>query len=268
MIEFTSRGLYNVPDAARLLHVSQPTILRWAFGYRRKGVAYQPITSTEVPPLVAGRRAITFLDLIQLLSTREFLKAGAPWRMIRESYDRAKVSLGTPYPFAQDHWFADQAGIYHRGVDEDEHGPLTEMSSSGLQATLQEALKQYLTQIDFEAEGQARRWFPLGRSQPIAKSTPSAAFTRPLPVPQTAKCSGPSPPRRAINVSVVDEGAPVVLSPVSCLKPRDGLLGSGPTSHGARSSGNVGLGGNSLLFYLRKRAHRRTFSCPGRTRLP
>ena len=44
---------------------------------------------------------------------------------------------------------------------------LIEMSSGALQGAIREALALYLRRMDFDADGLAERWYPLGRERPV-----------------------------------------------------------------------------------------------------
>ena len=173
MKEFISRGLYNVPDASRLLCLKRDAIIRWAFGYNRGGRSYGGITTPEVPDL-HGRHALTFRELVQLMSVREFLRAGVKWPKIRLAYDQGCQRFGTLYPFARANWFADPGGIYYGEGDN-----LIEMSSGALQGAIKEALALYLRRMDFDADGLAERWYPLGRERPVVLD-PAISFGAPV----------------------------------------------------------------------------------------
>ena len=173
MKEFICRGLYNVPDASRLLRLKRDTIVRWTFGYNRGGRSYSGITTPEVPDL-HGRHALTFRELVQLMSVREFLKVRVKWPKIRLAYDQGCQRFGTLYPFARKHWFADPGGIYYGEGDD-----LIEMSSAALQGAIKEALSPYLHRMDFDADGLAERWYPLGRERPVVLD-PAISFGAPV----------------------------------------------------------------------------------------
>ena len=173
MKEFISRGLYNVPDASRLLRLKRDAIIRWTFGYNRGGRSYRGITTPEVPDL-HGRHALTFRELVQLMSVREFLRAGVKWQKIRLAYDQGCQRFGTPYPFAREHWFADPGGIYYGEGDN-----LIEMSSEALQGAIREALARYLRRMDFDADGLAEKWYPIGRERPVVLD-PAISFGAPV----------------------------------------------------------------------------------------
>ena len=173
MKEFISRGLYSVSDASRILSLKRNTIIRWTFGYNRRGKHYDGVTHAEVPDL-QGRHALTFRELVQLLSVREFLKAGAKWPQIHSAYLNGCEKFGTTYPFARKHWFADPGGIYY-GSDED----LIEMSSAALQGAMKKTLALYLHRMDFDTDGLAERWYPLGRRRAVVLD-PAISFGAPV----------------------------------------------------------------------------------------
>lgn len=173
MKEFISRGLYSVPDASRILSLNYAAIVRWTFGYNRRGKHYKGVTHADVPDL-QGRHALTFRELVQLLSVREFLKAGAKWHQIHSAYQNGCERFRTRYPFARKHWFADPGGIYY-GSGED----LIEMSSDALQGAMKKTLALYLRSMDFDADGLAERWYPLGRARSVVLD-PAISFGAPV----------------------------------------------------------------------------------------
>ena len=173
MKEFISRGLYNVPDASRILSLKSDAIIRWAFGYNRRGRFYEGITDAEVPK-IGNRNALTFRELIQLLSVKEFRDLGVRWPMIRRAYAHGCRRFRTVYPFARKHWFADPGGIYY-GEDD----VLTEMSSEGLQGAMKKALEGYLKRMEFDDEGLVTRWYPLDDSDEVVLD-PRISFGAPI----------------------------------------------------------------------------------------
>lgn len=172
--EFVRRGIYSFPDAARLLRERRDTIQRWALGYKRAGVKYSAVIDIHLPE-IGGRHAVTFLELVELLTVREFRKAKCSWNKIRATFEYVAKANETEYPFALERWFADQAGIYYPAEDGDS---LVEASGGG-QVAMKAALLPYLRQLDFDFEGMARRWYPLGKSEPVVID-PEVAFGAPV----------------------------------------------------------------------------------------
>lgn len=174
MREFVDGGVYTLPEAARLLRSQRATVQRWAFGYRRGGKSYPPVIDAHLPD-VDGRHAVTFLELVELFTIREFRSVKVPWHKIRATFDYLSGALETRHPFALKRWFVDKAGIYYQV---EAGGPFIEASGDG-QLAIKAALTPYLRQLEFDLEGIARRWFPLGKEAPVVID-PGIAFGAPV----------------------------------------------------------------------------------------
>lgn len=169
-----AKGVYGVPLAARILAEEPRTVKRWAFGYTRRGTAQKPVIDTFLPTL-DGTRALSFLELVELFTVREFRRVGCSWHRIRQTFEHNKEALGTPYPFAYRRWLADPAGIYYQ---DDDDSPLVEASGGG-QVAMKHALDMYLQRLDFGLDNLAARWFPLGKHRPVVID-PEVAFGAPV----------------------------------------------------------------------------------------
>lgn len=167
-----------MPVAAHLLHEDPETVRRWAFGYRRRGKKYDPAISTELSP-IAGKEALTFLELVELMFLQALLQTGLSWPKVREaSRVAAQLLKDEPHPFATKRWFVDPAAIYLKlGVDHDE-GILVEVAGYA-QVAMEPVLHPYLTQLDFDMNGLAQRWFPLGFATPVVLD-PQRSFGMPI----------------------------------------------------------------------------------------
>src|SRR3954453_8607741 len=77
-------GVYMVPVAARLLQERSATVERWAFGYQRRGKDYRAAITTDIPP-IGDSRAITFLELVELMFIQALLETGLSWPKVREA---------------------------------------------------------------------------------------------------------------------------------------------------------------------------------------
>jgi uncharacterized protein (DUF433 family) len=166
VIEFARTGLYTLPDAGRLLSEDSRTLRRWAFGYTRSGVLYEPPIRTRIP-VRSGVQLVTFLELVELMFIQRFLRAGVSWNKVRKaSLTAARLLHGEAHPFAMKKWFVDPAGIYLKLVRQHGEHVLVEVVGDA-QVAMSEALEPYLQQIDFDVSGLAQKWYPLGFDNPI-----------------------------------------------------------------------------------------------------
>jgi len=159
-------GIYTPRDAAALLHEDVRTVRRWAFGYTRTRssgpVVHPPVIRTELPE-VEGQRALTFLELVELLYVRAFHRAGASMRAIREAARVATRLYGSEHPFALREVYVDPDRVFYGAVRErDGSEGLVELRGHG-QHAIPLLVGPYLEQLDFDAHDVAERWWPIGR---------------------------------------------------------------------------------------------------------
>jgi uncharacterized protein (DUF433 family) len=178
--ELDSSGLYTVPLAARLLQETPATVQRWAFGYRRRGVDYAPAISTDIPEIDEAR-ALTFLELVELMFIQGLLSSGLSWTKVREaSRVAARLLRNERHPFAAKRWFADAAAVYLRLGQEHGEELLIEVAGDA-QVAMAAVLRDYLHELDFDMKGIAERWFPMGRTAPVVLD-PRRSFGSPITV--------------------------------------------------------------------------------------
>ncbi len=114
---FLNRGIYGLPEAARLTKVSKGRIRRWLKGYdyhvgkkrRHSDAVWQgDLKSPD------GKIAISFLDLIEIRFVEEYLKAGVSWNTMRKVRSKAREELGTEHPFCTNRFVTDGKKILLR----------------------------------------------------------------------------------------------------------------------------------------------------------
>ena len=159
------KGIYTVSRVTQLLqlestHVNSPGIHRWAFGYIRGGVYYDPAINTEAADRPEAERTLTFLEMVELMHIAGLLEAGKSWDKVRKAARVARRILkDDPHPFARYKWFADAASLYMELGKQHAEPVLLEMAGDA-QVVFQPFLERYLKQIEFDDEGLARLWSP------------------------------------------------------------------------------------------------------------
>jgi uncharacterized protein (DUF433 family) len=175
-------GIYTAGDAAALLREDTRTVRRWAFGYprsRRSGrIEHPPLIRTELPP-VEGQRALTFVELVELLYVRAFHELGVSWSAIREAARVAASLFASPHPFALRQVYLDPESVLYGAVTEpDGTEALIQLRGHGQQAFPQ-VVKPYLDQLEFGVDDLASRWWPMGRPGGVLVD-PRVAFGSPI----------------------------------------------------------------------------------------
>jgi uncharacterized protein (DUF433 family) len=174
-------GLYTPKDAATLLHEQPSTIRRWAFGYERNRavgkVSHPPLIQTDLPE-VEGQRALTFVELVELLYIRAFLRAGVSWKTVKEAANAAARMFDTAHPFALRQLYVDPKAVYAALEEGDGRETLIQLVGHG-QHAMPSVLKPYLDELEFDINDVANRWWPLRRTGGIVID-PRFSFGAPI----------------------------------------------------------------------------------------
>lgn len=175
-------GIYMPREAAALLHEDAATVRRWAFGYTRVRPAgrvhHAPLIRTELPEM-EGERALTFVELVELLYIRAFNRAGASWKTIREAAGVAARLYAAEHPFALRQLYLDPDGFLYGAMREaDDSEAFVQLRGHG-QHAFPQLIRPYLEQLEFDAHDLASRWRPLGAGGGVMVD-PAHAFGAPV----------------------------------------------------------------------------------------
>ncbi len=159
-------GLYTVPEAARLTHVSVGKVRRWLKGYhfksgkaiRHSGAVWQG----EIPPL-DNKLALSFRDLLELRFVDAFIRAGVSWRTMRRAHAKAQSGLNTTHPFCSNRIFTDGRNILLRQAEEDSDQALVNLATD--QREFSRIVEPFRKELEFS--GSDIVWWPLGRERQI-----------------------------------------------------------------------------------------------------
>jgi uncharacterized protein (DUF433 family) len=121
------------------------------------------VLKPDLPP-IDGRRALSFLDLIDLLVVGRFREAGVPLQSVRKAYSWLARVLETDHPFAHARLSTDGQRVFMQMIeagrsagDATEADRLIEAVSG--QSAMPEVLRPYLTRVEYGAITQrAARW--------------------------------------------------------------------------------------------------------------
>lgn len=163
-------GIYTVSEAARLLQVPSRTLKRWAEGYvyvrngdqRRSG----PLLDREN----AEPGLLTFYDLVELFFVKEFRKDNqVELPHIRAAAARLRERWQTPYPFALKRIVELNRQLVEEATSETVLG----------QQRIFEFGRQFFRNVDFDEDGLAMAWHPLGKDKLIVVD-PQRSFGAPI----------------------------------------------------------------------------------------
>lgn len=136
-------GIYDVPEAARLVRVDPETAARWVSMWK------------EQPPLVRLVRPgqLTFLDLISLHVVAELRRRHVPRDQIAGGIQHLVDRLGTRHPLAHRDLATAGASFFAR-LDE------WVDAGKGGQGAFEDVVLPLLRPIEYGTEGLAERWRP------------------------------------------------------------------------------------------------------------
>ncbi|MDL2354641.1 MAG: DUF433 domain-containing protein [Pseudomonadota bacterium] len=177
-MDLTRIGLYTLKEAHRLTGAKPREVSRWLFGYQFKDGASDPLWRTQLADVEAGQKFIGFRDLLELRIVKAFIEHKVSLRVIRAAIDSAKDIFSTEYPFTANRFLTDGKSIFYEALHSHGEVELTDLVKR--QVVFEHIIRPELyAGIEFTASGQAKRWFPLKRSNVIVLD-PEIAFGKPI----------------------------------------------------------------------------------------
>ncbi|HVL39489.1 MAG TPA: hypothetical protein VM328_08885 [Fimbriimonadaceae bacterium] len=163
------QGIYTRAEASRLLKMPPDMVKRWTQGYTKlRGEDYRSVGPVIAQPPSSGG-LLSFLDLIELFSVREFKQAGMQLPKIREAHEVLREQFQTPYPFATQRFATDGKQILDTRNLED---PLTRQRAF-------EFVREFFRNIRFGPDDLSDLWWPLGPDHLIVVD-PKRSFGAPI----------------------------------------------------------------------------------------
>ena len=168
------RGVYLIPDAVRILRIPAGSLRSWVNGHNYKESSRFP--AGEMESVGTGRdRHFGFLTLVELYLVAQLRRRGVSMSTIRSARDELATRLETTYPFASGGLLCSGKKLLHELGD----GVLLELGTTG-QTAFEKIVQPFCDRLDFDAATSlARRFYPLGKEQPIVVD-PRHAFGRPV----------------------------------------------------------------------------------------
>jgi uncharacterized protein (DUF433 family) len=170
-------GIFTVPEAARLLQVSDTKIRGWIEGYRSAGVG--PLIEAQLGK--HGRTAaLTFTNLMEARFIDAFVQLGVHVRTIRAILEEARNFVRHPHPFATDTVFKTDGQKIFAEVETktgDKHLYDLKRRNWAIREVLGPLLKG---EVSYNESGMAQTWQPRPNRAPNVILDPRFAFGRPI----------------------------------------------------------------------------------------
>lgn len=149
------RGIYTVPEAARLVGTAPPKLQSWIEGNR--GASAAPIIQRQLPR-VGGRAVLGFLDLIEAKFIRHFTQWFSP-QTIRKVSVKLRDLHDVDHPFAMDKRFrTDGRTIFMEFAETEEERRILNLMNDNFE--MEQVIDQSLFDGIFYIRDIARHWFP------------------------------------------------------------------------------------------------------------
>lgn len=167
------RGVYNLPEAARLTGLKRSRVREWFIG-RPSATSRQPVFQGEYEP-VNGDRTISFLDLIELYVAGSLRNHGVSLQRLRRIHSKMSEYLNSKHPFSKREILTDGVDLFIKSDDEDGRDELIDILRD--QRVFPSILLPFLKSIEFDpSDHLARRW----QIAPMVVVDPSICFGKPI----------------------------------------------------------------------------------------
>lgn len=178
--EMLGRGIYAVPEAARLTGVSTQRIRRWVIGYTyrsgEKELSSSPVWKHDVPA-IDGSLALSFRDLIEIQFIDRFLQHGVKWKALRTAASLAAEIIESSHPFSTKRFKTDGRSIFLEIAEESHEPSLLDLVRR--QYNIYDFVEPFLfDSLEFDLSGGPERWHPLYPNRRVVVD-PQIAFGQP-----------------------------------------------------------------------------------------
>lgn len=179
--ELVGRGIYTIPEAARLTKVSPAQLYRWLRGhtytYHGEEHASPPVVTSDIRPINSSY-ALSFLDLIEMRFVKAFREYGISLRAIRVASQKAQELLDRTHPFSSHKFRTDGRTILAQIESEIDDPKLLDLLTD--QYKFKEVIPPYLFKgIEFSENDFAQRWWWPGFHKRIVID-PARCFGQPI----------------------------------------------------------------------------------------
>ena len=148
-------GVYSFSEAARLARIDAISTRRWFLG-RTDHAGSTPVLRSDIPD-VAGKHAISFLDLIDLLVVGRFREKDIPLQTVRKVYNALAKTIDQKHPFSHAKLKVMGRTVFEQVLDETGEPHLREVLTG--QEAMPRILERFLKDVEYHPQtGIAQRW--------------------------------------------------------------------------------------------------------------
>ncbi len=151
------RGIYTLPQAARLLRVPTPVLHYWIGERKDKDVA------SIIVRQFATERILTFAELMELHFVKLFRDEDVSFQAIRKAAKRASDKYHSDYPFTFKRFDTDGRSIFATCKNEETNKELVEELDHG-QLVFKQIIRPFFKRLDYLSTNDVGRFWPLRTS--------------------------------------------------------------------------------------------------------
>lgn len=177
--EYIDKGLYSIPEIAKLADADSQLVRRWLMGYSygdkdekrfKEGLFKSDFDKVD------GHQVYSFHDLIEVLFVVNFKKEGVNFRIIREAFELARERFDSKHPFSKLQFKTDGKSIFEE-VYEGKKSSMSNLNTG--QLVFAKVIEQSLCKALEFVNDEASVWYPNYPSKRIVVD-PKRAFGRPV----------------------------------------------------------------------------------------
>lgn len=152
-------GIYSAKDMSEILRIPLRRCRYWFQAYLKDKLS--SITGYQYHFSDVDGVFVNFKTLLQLYVFEELRKRGHNTKSIIEAYSLLSKRYGTPYPFTSENIISSGKDILF------EENDMYISANTKLQVNLLEIVKPFSVKIDFDNNGVATKFYPIGRDKNI-----------------------------------------------------------------------------------------------------
>jgi len=171
------KGIYPIPEAARLSKVSERRIRYWLKRIDSEGSREtRSLWHGEHQP-IENKIVLGFLDLQEVRFVEAFLTAGVTWKVLRGAHEVARRRYETEHPFCTRDFITDGKHIIEQLKHAHDHIEYEEIAKT--QKIFPAVVRPFIKDLEFSSARQLLRWWPLGTKRSVVLD-PRRQFGQPI----------------------------------------------------------------------------------------
>jgi uncharacterized protein (DUF433 family) len=170
------KGIYPVPEAARLSKVSPRRIRYWLNRFDSETARERhTLWQGELQP-IDDKIVLSFLDLQEVRFVQKFLESGVSWKILRVAHEVARKRYNTEHPFCTRKFATDGKYIIEELKNQSSSIEFEEIEKT--QKVFPSVVRPFIRDLDF-SDNRLLRWWPLSRNKNVVLD-PHRQFGRPI----------------------------------------------------------------------------------------